>query len=523
MKRIVVFLVCIQPFIRLAAQPLSQTGGRSDSFPVVSFTLNDRNPDGLNEKKLQLTEDGKSLVFKLKEINNSKSKPEGTDILILFENTYWPEYAKERVYFKKLLDKTLANFSGSKNNYYFSTFDWTDKKGKVLRFRDSSAYTSTNKLRADIDALQPEPVDGRPHRCTEIYQAISEGLSFLARKRGSNAPLVLVLSAEFSNIYNDKFDDGEVIVQARRSDIPVYSVRYPLSSGKYNFVNLTRETYGKHLYANANKIDSTAEQLVELLKGVAERSVGKEYSITTTVTGTADGLKHNLELQISGTDKIKLEYKAPGTIIYLLSKPVYLIIFIFIILLLIGLLIWFILRSKKRKALEKSNIAQKMEQARREAAEAVEAQEKRFKQTLEQKEKEEKTKQEQLRTEAFYNEKQSRMKYLPRYPGLVDTSGNRFEINSSLIKIGRDKTQNNIQIPDPSVSRMHAGIGFEHHKGYTSAEMTGRFYIWDEGSSNGTYINNDLLPKPGEPGFGPRELRNNDIVRFGAVVFTFNI
>ncbi|WP_432214593.1 FHA domain-containing protein, partial [Salmonella enterica] len=63
--------------------------------------------------------------------------------------------------------------------------------------------------------------------------------------------------------------------------------------------------------------------------------------------------------------------------------------------------------------------------------------------------------------------------------------------------IGRDPEAVDIIIDDPGVSRLHARI---------RRAATGDYWLYDEGSESGTYLNYERL------GLAPRQIQHNDIV-----------
>jgi predicted component of type VI protein secretion system len=80
------------------------------------------------------------------------------------------------------------------------------------------------------------------------------------------------------------------------------------------------------------------------------------------------------------------------------------------------------------------------------------------------------------------------------------TPGKTYELNQSIITIGRDVT-NNIVINDAEVSRRHARI----------VAQAGGYVLEDTGSTNGTAINGQRL-------MGPHLLRPGEIIVFGESV-----
>jgi pSer/pThr/pTyr-binding forkhead associated (FHA) protein len=70
--------------------------------------------------------------------------------------------------------------------------------------------------------------------------------------------------------------------------------------------------------------------------------------------------------------------------------------------------------------------------------------------------------------------------------------------------IGRARNENQIVLEDVTVSRRHAWIKVEGED----------FFIFDVGSANGTFVND-------EPVRDPRRLESGDVVRFGDAAFVF--
>jgi hypothetical protein len=79
------------------------------------------------------------------------------------------------------------------------------------------------------------------------------------------------------------------------------------------------------------------------------------------------------------------------------------------------------------------------------------------------------------------------------------------EITGGNVLIGRDPAVVDIALADRSVSRLHARIRWRN----------GRYWLYDEGSEMGTYLNHDRL------GLSPKPLQDGDEVRFGRVGLRF--
>ena len=88
-------------------------------------------------------------------------------------------------------------------------------------------------------------------------------------------------------------------------------------------------------------------------------------------------------------------------------------------------------------------------------------------------------------------------------PYLLDPSGQEHGLGNSVTRMGR-AVENEIVILDKRSSREHAVIRREGRK----------LILEDQGSTNGTYLNEERL-------LSPIQLRDGDQVRVGDIVFTF--
>ena len=88
----------------------------------------------------------------------------------------------------------------------------------------------------------------------------------------------------------------------------------------------------------------------------------------------------------------------------------------------------------------------------------------------------------------------------------METRGKPIPLPAQSVFIGRDPARAQITFSDPSVSRLHARI---------VEESDGVFLLYDEGSSSGTYVNDDQL------GHEPVQLKAGDRIEFGRVKVIF--
>jgi len=93
-----------------------------------------------------------------------------------------------------------------------------------------------------------------------------------------------------------------------------------------------------------------------------------------------------------------------------------------------------------------------------------------------------------------------------RAAALTGDGGAAYALTDDRYAIGRDATTNAIAINDSSISTQHATLTRDGES----------FSLTDLSSRNGTFVN-------GEPVTAPRLLADNDVIRFGRVIFTFNL
>jgi len=89
-------------------------------------------------------------------------------------------------------------------------------------------------------------------------------------------------------------------------------------------------------------------------------------------------------------------------------------------------------------------------------------------------------------------------------PFLIDPNKQEHHLESSITTIGR-AVENDIVITNKRVSRVHAQIRRDGR----------RLFLEDQGSSNGTFLNNERLLKS-------TELRDNDRITIGGIIFIFH-
>lgn len=98
--------------------------------------------------------------------------------------------------------------------------------------------------------------------------------------------------------------------------------------------------------------------------------------------------------------------------------------------------------------------------------------------------------------------------YLERVDETTPGPHPAIELVGDNLRLGRDETLAQVAIPDKSVSRLHARI---------TEEAEGLFFIHDEGSTSGTWVNFKQVSMSGQ------QLREGDLINLGRVQLRFSL
>jgi len=493
----------------LLAQPAILNRTDTRNYPEIEVVFHDRNPGKKTKTNFRLLENKQETAFSLESAEDSTNG--NRDILILLEYPEWAEYQAQVAFFINLLEQHAAQLAGKGNRYRLAVFDWTGPDGKVLQWIQQEPGHDPKVLKQLLQSLPPPQTVARREHSTEIYPALSEAMDFIgALPDKQHTHAILLLSAGFSNIYNDKFDDAELIAVGRRKDIPVYSLRYPRMSQKYNLAKVCEGTYGLHHGIDPANTTQTYSLFKALLDAIVPRSKGRDYTLRFTTTQTA-GPDMQAELMLSSAESLSIRWQKPGLIATINRRPWLWSLFLLPILF-SG---WLFMRlHQKRKQREASFLAEQAAQidAVRKEAEEDKAQQKALR---EQEKKRALAAETAANEQARYEKLRAALHSLQRSPRLVNASGQSLAITEPEWRIGRAEG-NALVVDNPAVSREHACILFGACPGMPAAEAAGRFFIHDLQSSNGTLHNGRLLKSPPY-----NELRSGDAIGIGGQQWFF--
>ena len=89
-----------------------------------------------------------------------------------------------------------------------------------------------------------------------------------------------------------------------------------------------------------------------------------------------------------------------------------------------------------------------------------------------------------------------------------EAGGETIELLADNVTLGREPGTVDIVLDDPAVSRLHARI---------RRDATGVYWLYDEGSAAGTFLNHEQL------GLAPRPLQHGDLVQLGRLTLRFRL
>lgn len=512
----------IQPFVRLFALVFLLLGSnflqgqfyqigepQTDSFPDITVKLGTRDPQPRTADFFKV----KSGSNELPHLVTSTVGPDSgqaKSVLILWELLSYPERNKQNAYFRELLKEALPDLLQQGDQVSVATFAWTDLEGgtRTLNFLNPDFSEDVTDLLEKVESAKPPGGKNvQANHGSELFPAMTEGIGYLTGQK-DRAKVMVVLSAEFPNLYNPKSDNALVIAKAREAEVAIYNYRYKVKAAKYNLNEIASATYGQTLQVDPEDIGGSVEQIQAQMDAASRRSAGMEHQITFTTDHENDGKVHQVQI-VGGTESITVGYNAPAVSLMerIRSNLLWVII---IAVLVLGLVVLLIVMSRRRKL----NLLRKAQEQQREIdnlAEKGEAAETRLAQLAEERQKEdEKRRQadlkareleaqkdfERLRAEMFSGGKS------PRISVFLGESSEIIELPGPVVVIGR-ASDSDIAIDHDTISRHHAQIVYEN----------GVYHLQDLGSTNGTFHNGNSAEQA--------VLKHGDTITCGSVRVMF--
>lgn len=474
-------------------------------FPKVSFQAHYRSPEDLDSTAFTLKADDKKIPFTVAPVAMPDSDLSKT-VLILWE--YLPSKSREaqNKYFRELILDLLPGMLAKGDKVNIATFAWTDQSAgkKALNLLRTDFSADTTALGDLVRAAKAPGGKGiSEDHGSELYPAISEGIAELDKAK--DAKVLLVLSAEYPNIYNNAKSISVVIDEAKEADVAVYNVRYRVMAPKYSLSDLAKGTYGLSYDARKDAAAAALDTVLMYLDDATSRALGRDYAFTFTSDATKDGQSHQVQLSI-GKEKLNVIYNAnkAGFGDWFAANTALGIVLIVVLLAAIGggaFFVWKRLQASKAQEAKLAEVQSQSEAALQQQARTIqglrdaeqrkeqvgEAERRRAEAELEAK---------RLMAEMFSNGRS------PRFAVQAGSSATTVALPAPVSTVGRDRAAE-IHIDHPTLSRTHFQVVYD----------SGKYMLIDLGSTNGTQLNGQKVTSS--------ELRHGDVVKAGEVTMNF--
>jgi uncharacterized membrane protein len=494
---------------------MNPTGqAKTDSFPTVTVHIHHRDPVEKPAGYFELTEGDQAVKYKLA-ASTPNDSGQSKSILILWEYMPIPVRDAQNKYFRQVILRALPGLLQEGDEVNVATFAWTDQaKGtKTLALLKSSFSADTASLGTEVRLSKAPGGKGvNVALGSELYPAISEAIDVLAPSK--KVKMLIVLSAEFPNIFNPIDDRSTVTKKANDADVAVYNLRYKQKAPKYNLDDVARNTYGLSAEVDQASTANGVNFMQKFADEAVQRSLGMDYALTFKTETPRDGKTHALQIK-GGTETLSLNYEAPSLGLggWIAANMV---LFIVIIVLILGAVIGLIFWLRHRNAQEaQRRVAEQMKleevqsagketenklQQQKSQLERIQNEEQERKRKLEQAKRQEEAALEAktLLTEMYANGRQ------PRLTTIVNGQTLTMELPSPVTTVGRDKSCD-VQIADQTISRTHFQVIYQN----------GKYTLLDLGSTNGTLLNGARASQA--------ELRHGDQIKAGEAILFFYI
>lgn len=499
-------LLYITLFFSLSLTAQTQRGLKGDyntsNFPEVSFVWNSPDPNALGKPMFVLTDEkGQDIDFQLV-VMPKESKSYKKSILFLWEDM--KSHSNQTENTRKLLTDFLRNTSFDQSTEFnVAVFNRkSDLKKSVLEPLMPEFSANTDKLASLVAGYEKSNrIFNECPKETDLYLAINEGINMLKAEPSDRVGIIVVITSGLNmKVSGASTEMATVQKNAVDADIPIYVIKYHQLAGNAPEVNtLAESSYGQTLLLTDKMVDNTVMELQNLYEHLDVNCNGQDYKITFTTDAKRDGKPHRLNLSVNKVAQSIPAFVAPNMTFGLWVNE-HLVLFIILLVLLfalIGLAVWLIWRSaKKRKMREEENKAhlqQEIDKANQYRANW----ENKQRQQEEARQREEKRK----ILEAENNRLLQLMRTKNMYPRLqcsVNGGSFPYTIGQIVTKLGRNDS-NDVVLPSQTVSGFHAEIRFNG----AAFEVINRSQSYKRGIIvNGQFFQNCVLKSGDKIGLG---------------------
>ena len=494
-------------------------------FPNIEFTIHNRNPEVVDESAFTFSElindqQIDSDSFDIKQIKDTVDfSKENKCVLILLETLLHKDRIEQNHTFYSAIREVLVDVVNKGDQFKIVTFSLKDGSTNILHDVNSDFTDNTSDLVTSLNDHTTPDNAFTNKAVSDIYGAIIEAVGQLDDLNSTLPKSIFLLSEESHNqAITDASNSAYYL--AKEKGIVINTIKYnrsryyqhadpSLAKHTYGLSKVLSKSSGDLEYINEDKKSETKEFITSTLNNIAKRASGINYSVSLKLNNRIkDGKNHALEVKVDDTNTIqKFTYKAPGNwVVAQFQLHLYIAsAVLFLLLLILGFLIYYLVKQHKLKAREQANRVQHQKEKEAQQEQEISAQQKELSDIKFQEEK-----RKELELEKARKDKETQlikqMLLKGSFPILkfTDSTGStKFEINNPTITVGRDKGSNSICIANNNMSRNHFSIVFENN-GYK---------VIDNNSTNGIMLNGRKIKEAA--------LDNADIIEIADISFTF--
>ena len=407
--------------------------------------------------------------------------------VFLAENSYF-------FYQHKIFDeikKTLSELghilpeNSNMNILYFG------QKGKTVKYL-SAAQTTDFALLAGNTEDYFTPQKDSLYIENKVYEAIEEAVKYTSKHSQNNAVILTVITRALNLSQVKTFSKG-FLENLKNSGIYLNVIMYETESfnAKHELENIAAATGGNCCFFNDKDLEAKLAQVIEKSAKVKAKFPFREYSVK--FTAKQKGISNSFIIKY-GSLQALCEYSNPNTNVIWRRYPVTVAVVVSLLLILTAAVMYYKTRHKIIRRIDVSTQTHIRE---------IQKENKALKRELEKYRKQPVS---VLKNFEKFDIEQNLVGPGKIIPRLLVQDGDKkmvFELSKMIITIGRKET-NDIVIENRTVSSNHAALSFEG----------GLFYITDNNSTNGTFINDMRITKG--------KICPDDIVRIGAVFAKIN-
>jgi len=497
-------------------------------YPSIKFKLHSRTFEKLNASDFTFSEmiNGKENKINSSDLKllytPSENKEKNKCVLIMIEALSYPNRHEQVDAFFYGIKNSLKGFVNPGDKIKIVAFALRNKKTRILNNVNSSFTDNIPVLEKSIDDYKIVNNVFNNKDVSDLYGAVFEGIEMIGNESIDYKKSILLLSEERNNNFSTQKTSLNVINLAKEKNVVINTIKYNRANyEQYTDPTLAAQTFGEShvlkrslgVLKNLKKQKDIEEIVPVILNNALSRANGSDYEVVLKLQNDKkDGGKNKIIVkQLNYDFETTLVFNSPGNIVfYQFQKNFYvslLVSILILVLLTYGIFLLFKMNKKMRQKKELEAANQLQIQKDQEAAILSQQQElKAIKLSeLQRLKEEQELKAEQIRINEE-KEKVAQMRALGNFPILKFADSNnsaQFEINSSIVSVGRDKQSNVICIPNSNISRNHFSIVFENNE----------YRIQDNNSTNGIIVNGYKLKNA--------LLNNGDIIEIADVTFTF--